>query len=193
MSATVESWDHFENLKKAADDPAKIHLVIQVDRLGGQLFAVRLEYEHYPPRSGKNKNFDFNIVNWQEFAWFVVGIPRQDYGVAEQVAADVGLKLEDGSPVAITSEGTFLFPISGPGVFTLTSNSKSKVYDNDQEQTARLRAGEARECDKIIKADERKIRDELTQKGYQPAQVERILTAWNNGDFQYDEPVPPAS
>lgn len=183
-----------------ADDPNTVNIIGQSTRLGVQLFVVKLEYEHFPPRSPRNKLYNFTFVKWPEpengwpeLLWFVVSIPKEDYATAEQVAAEVGLKIKDGVPVMMDHQGDHVFPISGPNCFALESNPQSKIYENDPAVLKRLRDGEMAECQKIINGDEQKLIAEFEQKGYNRQQIERILKKWYDGDQNYMEKPESAS
>ena len=182
MSLKINQGNNFDALQAAANDNTKIHLVVQADRPGGRLFSVKLEYEHYRPRSGRNKLYDLHIVQWPiddngkgVLLWFVIGIPKSDIPIAEQVAKECGLKITDGIPMMFSNKGQENFPMDGPTVYSLESNSKSNVYKNDPEVYQKMMAGESTECDRIIKADENIFREELVAQGYPQDQIEKII------------------
>lgn len=197
--AYMENNDNFDALQAAADDPSKVHVIMQADRLGSKLFCVKLEYEHYQPRSGKNKLFDFHIVQWPFdeqnrpiLLWFITGIPKGDFHIAESVATECGMALEKGSPFTMHgSKGQLIeerFPMQGPNCYVLKSSPSSIIYENDHEKIARQKEWEAAECDRIVQADEDNMREEFRQKGYTVEQINRILHHWNTDNPNYIEP-----
>lgn len=198
----VEISDDYDGLEKAGKDPTKVHYIMQCDRPGTQLFCVKLEYEHFAPRSGRNKLFDFHIVKWPPddgfvLMWFIVGIPVGERHLAEQVAQECGLVIKEGVPIMLSATTQHAFPMSGPQVFSLESNPKSKLYNNDPAMYQSMKRGEAAECKRIMDADDQRIRKEFEQQGFTPTQIERILEHWYNGNEKYMEkpqgPPRPAS
>jgi hypothetical protein len=183
---------NYECLRDLEKNPDKVHFVIQASRLGGRLFIVKLEYENYPPRTAKNKDYDLTIAKWPDddwgLLWFVVSIPKKDYNLAEQVAKETGLRIADGVPTIIDMNGCVHFPISGPTVFSLESNAKSKVYDNDPDEIQRQLKAEDAECELIIQNDVERINLELRQEGYTDEQIVRIWQNWNEGKNHTEEP-----
>lgn len=198
--AWTEEYGHYENLQVAADDPDKVHFILQADRLGSKMFCVKLEYEHYPPRSGRNKFLDFHIIQWPYddngrpiLLWFVIGIPKKDLHIAEQVANETGMALEQGAiPVMIFQKGGSAveerFPMEGNNCYTVKSKPSSIIYNNDQEMMQRQRAAEEAECERIIQADEQKMKEDFLARGYTPEQIRRIVHKWNTDDPNYIEP-----
>jgi hypothetical protein len=91
MKFGVASADN-DDLQKAADDPSQFHIVGDINRIGVNLFMVKLEYTHYPPRSGKNHLFDFRILKWpnDDFAmhWVICSIPIEDRPLAEKIVEE---------------------------------------------------------------------------------------------------------
>jgi hypothetical protein len=67
-------------LERAAKDLSKVHYIVMSGRPGGSLFCTKLEYEHFPPRTARNKLYDFYILKWPDDAmlWFIVGIPVEE-------------------------------------------------------------------------------------------------------------------
>lgn len=186
--------DHYDSLQKAADDPDKVHFIVQVDRLGSRLFCVKLEYEHFKPRSGRNKLYDFHIINWPYdskgkpiMMWFVVGIPKGDFALAERVAAETGMKIVTDIPLMVYEDKQKVFPMSGDRVYSIGTNPESVIYGNDASVIENRKRQEEAECDKIIKHDERLMREEFTSKGYGDGQIDRILYRWTHDDPNYME------
>lgn len=185
--------EDYAKLQKATSDPDKISLVMQADRLGVRLFSIKLEYENYPPRTPKNKDYDLFMVKWPDdefhLLWFVVTIPKEDLEIAQNVAKETGLKLVNSIPMMITQEGDFVFPVdSNDNIFTIENHSNSKIYQNDFEQNEKLKAAEEVECEKIINADKIRINDELKDEGYSEAQIVRIWEAWEQGRNHTEKP-----
>lgn len=186
----------YAHLQKAADTPGRTHFIVQCDRLGSQLFCMKLEYEHFPPRSVKNNLFDLFIAKWPPpeedtdgftLMWYILGIPEEQKHLAEKVAKECGLKIKEEIPIIFSNAKEYTFPMNGPRVFSIESNPKSRIYENDSEVFKKLREGEYDECRKILAADEQKLHAELKKEGFSPQQIKRILTHWADGDESYTE------
>lgn len=181
------------SMKYKVSDPKKAHFVIQTDRLGSSLFPVKLEYEHYRPRSGRNKLLDFDVMNWPYVGnqpmlmWFVVSIPKEDYHLAEQVAKECGLEIINDVTVVLHEGKAEEFPLQGDNVYTLKNNTSSVQYKNDGETIEKQKAAEKKMCEDIINADELRMRHEYRQGGYSDEQIDRMLARWKEGDGDYHE------
>lgn len=201
-----EFHDNYAYLQAAADDPDKVHFIVQTERLGSRLFCVKLEYTYYRPRSGRNKLFDFHMVNWPYIdgqpvmMWFVVGIPKSEMEYAETVAKECGLEIINDTQVMWTpGQSAEEFPMKGENVYTLKNNPKNAEYssgedfegieqiEEKQETINARREAEFKLCDEIIKDDERRMREEFKAKGFHDDQIDRILAHWNAGNEAYME------
>jgi len=178
------------DLQEAAKDPTRFHIVGDMHRIGVSLFMVKLEYTHYPPRSGKNHLFDLRILKWpadMPMHWVICSIPIEDRPLAEQVIEECGLRLADGTPIVLGgAAGEQFFPMSGPTVFSLENCHGHPIY-GDHAAAEKLRLEHDAEADKILREDDLKMRQELRDQGLQDDQIERILAHWAQGDEQYME------
>lgn len=179
-----------DDLQKAADDPTRFHIVGDINRIGVNLFMVKLEYTHYPPRSGKNHLFDLRILKWpaDDFAmhWVICSIPIEDRPIAEKVIEECGLRLANGTPIMLGGGKEHFFPMQGERVWSLENCHGHPVY-NDHEAADRLREEHDREIERILEEDNQKMRQELRDTGLTDEQVERILFQWAQGNEEYME------
>lgn len=184
----MELADNAE-LQEAANDPTQFHIVGDINRIGVNLFMIKLEYTHYPPRSGKNHLFTFRILKWpqDEFAmhWVICSIPIEDRELAEGLLEECGLKLADGVPMML-GQDQHVFPMNSKRVFTLENTAGHPIY-NDPQAAEELRAKQEKEIEDILEQDNEKIRQELRDKGLNEAQVQRVLYQWQNGNENYME------
>jgi len=173
-------------------DTSKLHLIVDMNRIGGKLFNVKMEYTYFAPRSGKNYLYEMVLMKWPDpsfapFMWSICSFPISFRPQAEALAKECGLRLANGIPTIFMGDGAHHFPLDGETVFTLENITGHQVYNNDPENQARLRKEENDACDVIINADRKKLFDEMLDQGYAPDQIGRILAHWDTGDETYDE------
>lgn len=178
--------DAFE---KQGKDTKNLHLVLDMSRIGGNLFGVRMEYTYFAPRSGRNGMFHMVLMKWPNngLSWAVLSFPIEYKPQAEAVAKECGLRLADGVPHIFDHAGAHTFPLDGETVFTLENIQNHQAYSNDPATQQRLRQAEYAEVDAIIQADRIKLKQEFRDKGYSEPQIERILSHWEAGNEEYDE------
>jgi hypothetical protein len=168
-------------LQKRAEDPDKIHFIVHFQRPGARLFSVYLEYTHYPPRSVRNNDFEITFVKWPsdiQLLWVVLTIPKDDYHLAEEAAKEAGLVIRESIPMVFGgAEGEQTFPMSSPSVYSLESNSKSKVYDGKSEE---ISEAETKAIQRIFEEDERKHRQELSDQGLTEGQIDQLMQEIHN-------------
>lgn len=181
-----------EFLKKKGLDNSKLHLVADMNRVGVNVFNVKLEYTYFAPRSGKNDLFEMGLLRWPKndnsFFWIIASIPIEYRPQVENLLVDCGLRLVDGVPTILTNNGPHYFPMSGPTVFTLENVAGHPIYNNDFDEIERIKSQHRKEIDAIIDADRKKLFDEMWEKGYTKEQIVRIIRHWDSGNEQYDEP-----
>jgi GNAT superfamily N-acetyltransferase len=85
----VQQFD-WKDLNTATD---RFVIITILNRPGARLFGVKLEYEHYPPRTSKNDEYQYGIGKWQELMVIAISIPIKDRSIAEAVAAELGMNL----------------------------------------------------------------------------------------------------
>lgn len=180
----------FSKLIELGKDTSKLHLIVDMQRIGASLFNVKMEYTHFPPRSDKNKLFDMCMLKWptkDDFLWSVASIPIEYRSIAEELAKECGLRLADGIPTIFNQDGAYQFPLTGSTVFTLENIAGHKVYNNDPNSMKILKDQEREQVDAIISADGIKLREEMKGQGYSDEQITRIFEHWDNGNEEYDE------
>lgn len=185
----IDSEDNKE-LQRVADDPTRFHIVGDMNRIGVRLFMVKLEYTHYPPRSGKNHLFEFRILKWPAnypFMWVIASIPIEDRPLAEALIPECGLRLANGTPMILGGAKDEVFPMQGDRVWCLENCHGHPIYNNNQAEIEELRAKQDAEVEDILKNDHQKMIRELRNEGLKDAQIERILAQWENGNDQYME------
>lgn len=179
-----------ENLQRMADDPTKFHVISQMHRPGVRLFACKLEYTYYPPRSGKNYKFEMSLLKWPEdfpMLWAIMTVPIEDRPYVEEIAAQCGLKLANGIPLVLGGGKEQWFPMKSDRVWSLENTPDHPVYSNNPAVLKELEEKEDAECMAIFNSDRQKLREELHEKGFLDDQIDRILEHWDNGDEDYEE------
>lgn len=182
-----------EELKELAKQPGKVHFVSQVDRPGVNLFAVRMEYTHYPPRSERNKLLELRIIPWPVFQgepimhWMVLTIPESAWDLATQMVKECGLRIADGIPMMFGGGGPQTFPMEGNNVYSLENSHEHPVYSHDQAAIEKLKKQEDEECRRIVMEDRKKLVGELHDQGYTDEQILRLFQHWDRADEDYDE------
>lgn len=171
-------------------DTSKLHLIVDMNRIGARLFNTRMEYTYFAPRSGKNYLFEMVLIKWPRpdmFMWSICSFPIEYRPQAEALAKECGLRLANGIPTIFDQDGAHHFPLDGETVFTLENVAGHKVYNNDEATKKQLQAEEDAACDAILTADRKKLFDEMLGQGYSPEQIGRILAHWDTGNEAYDE------
>lgn len=178
--------DAFE---KQGKDTSNLHLILDMTRIGGNLFGVRMEYTYFAPRSGRNGLFQMVLMKWpaQGMMWAVLSFPIEYKPQAEAVANECGLRLADGVPHVFDHSGAHTFPLEGDTVFTLENIHNHQVYSNDAAAYQRLKDEEFAAVDAILQADRIKLKQEFRDRGYTDTQIDRILSRWDAGNEEYDE------
>lgn len=185
----IESGDNKE-LQRLADDPTRFHIVGDMSRIGVTLFMTKLEYMHYPPRSGKNHLFEFRILKWPAgypLIWVIASIPIEDRPLAEALIPDCGLRLANGTPIILGGAKEEFFPMQGDRVFSLENSNGHPIYNNNQAEIDALRVKQDAEIEDILRNDHQKMIRELRNEGLKDHQIERILAQWQNGNEEYME------
>lgn len=170
--------------EKISKDTSKLHLVVDMWRIGANLFNTTTEYTHFAPRSGKNHLFEMSIVTWATRQWAVSSVPISYRNEIEEIAKSCGLRLANGIPTLFDEDGAHQFPIDGPTVYTLENLPGGQI--NDPVERQKRMDEETLACKAIFEKDEAKIRLEMLSKGYSSEQVDRIISKWNQGE-EYDE------
>lgn len=177
-------------LNKKGKDKDKLHLIMEMSRIGGGLFMVKLEYTHFPPRTEKNKLFEMALMEWpskESLRWAIVSIPIEYKPDALKIAAECGLRFADGIPTLFGEGKAQQFPLDGETVFTIENMAGHKGYSNNPEVIKKLREEEDLACREIIEADQVKIKAEMIEEGYSLEQIERIFKEWETSNVSYDE------
>jgi hypothetical protein len=182
-------------------DESRLHLIVDMSRVKSNLFATKMEYTYFPPRSGKNWQFEMVIIKWPMFGddpltklfapppmlFAVMSFPIEYRPQADAFAKECGLRIADGIPTVISGGVIEHFPLNGKTVFTLENITGHQVYKNDRTKCEQLRQKEFAEVEKIIEADRQLLRQDMRDQGYSDAQIDRILAHWNEGDEEYEE------
>ena len=110
-------------------------------RPGTQLFATRVEFEHFPPTNEELSNsWDLAMVNWQSIVWTVISVPIRYSNDLRKIAAECGLRFADGIPTIVChpdqsiGEGKIVkgmrvihFPVDGKYAYHLENHGESPV------------------------------------------------------------------
>jgi len=172
-------------------DTSKLHLIVDMSRIGAGLFNVKMEYTYFAPRSGKNYLFELVLMKWpdvQTFLWAIASFPIEYRPQAEAFAKECGLRLADGVPTIFDGSGAHQFPLEGPTVYTMENISGHQVYGNSGEKLKlKLKKEEHAAIDAIIGADRAKLHAEMRGQGYTDEQIKRILSHWESGNEAYEE------
>jgi hypothetical protein len=177
-------------LAKRGEETNKLHLIVDMSRIGAGLFNVKMEYTYFAPRSGRNNLFELVLMKWPKpnaLFWSICSFPIEYRPQAELVAKECGLRLADGIPTIFDSDGAHQFPLDGPTVYTLENIFGHQAYDNDRNTYDKLKQEEHEAIDAIVNADRIKLFSEMIDQGYSPNQIDRILNHWESGDESYNE------
>jgi hypothetical protein len=139
-----------EYISSLSNDPERLNIVINCLRPGARLFCVKLEYEHYDPLDPQQNDKFILIMNkWRHLLITIVSVPATDRHIVEAVAKETGMRLADGTPFMVKSDGVVqimgnlrrekipeeyrhmadFFPMSTANCFGLENEPKSLVYE----------------------------------------------------------------
>ena len=143
-------------------DPNRIYIVCHIHRPGSMSFMTALEWRHFDPegcmvegRRHLNDQYELVIKTWSGLTYAMISVPESYKKEVWKVAEDYGMKLAEGIPRLITSEGFDSFPFDGPDFYTLENKSGSKVYSADNQ--------------KLLNAERSMIDDiQVREKNYSP-------------------------
>jgi len=135
------------DLRAASLKPDRLTLVSMATRPGINRFWMTLEYDHFPPRTPLNDEYDLTMLAWPDsgILWTIVIIPLAYRRVAAEVAAAAGMRLANGVPtlmshpanrhvvalgaVRVPPPDAFdRFPLDHDRVFTMENDMNSPVY-----------------------------------------------------------------
>ena len=166
-------------LKVLAERPDLFHVISHIPRPGATWFAMKLEFDHFPPRTAVNDEFDIRVTRFPDVEgghlWSIISIPLVKKGRAVSVAAVTGMRLANGVPTAFgvgnfhgvpamglgsmrpqnrhTAPGPVfaVFPMDNDRVWSLENDKHSLVYGGQVGQK-RLAEEEQGECKRIMAA-----------------------------------------
>ncbi len=93
-----------EHIKEHNRRKDKFNVVCLMLREMAQRFCHKLEWDHYPPGTERNKLFGCIYYRWNDLIWCVVSVPIAEKELALGSAAEVGGRLADGVPTMVGSE-----------------------------------------------------------------------------------------
>jgi hypothetical protein len=144
----VRAMDTYD--RKYADDKTMFNVIGLTIRPGVMLWAVRLEHEFYPPRTEKNKLYQFSIVNWENMQFIVVTFPIVDRSKAESLARSCDLRFADSLPTVVESGGPKSFPMYPRATNVWTLENVGTNWTNNFESLHEL---QDREIERILGDD----------------------------------------
>lgn len=124
-----------QEFQHLSDDKSRLFVVAMMSRPGAGIFVVDLEYNHFPPGSPKNEEFQMVISKWQGMSWMTIHVPIEYRGLVEEVAARNEMRLGDGIPTILGgTNGPQQFPVRGDNVFTLENAPNSPIYKGGERE-----------------------------------------------------------
>ena len=119
-----------EDLQRFFAIPSFIHYVgmLNPPRPGVADCFQTLEFNYFKPGTPRNHVFVLRVIEWQEVVWGVVSIPIQEKHLMEKTAQVNRLRVANGVPTMLTSDGIHQFPVSNERVFTLENIPGHPVY-----------------------------------------------------------------
>jgi len=108
-------------------------------RPGVMQFSTTLEYTHYKPETPRNSLFKMFCCMFDDLPYFVFLTPWEDKALVTEHAAACGLRIANGIPLVISSEGSKFFPTGDhPHLFSLENLPDSPVYGSMPDQIEKL-------------------------------------------------------
>lgn len=109
-----------DEVKRVSSDPGKMHVVTTIQRPGATEWSFAVEQRMYSPLdSAKNEQFSTRFLRWCDLIWVIVSVPRSDETALRAMTGEMEMKLVDGVPHVLGSEGIQVFPVTGPNVYSL--------------------------------------------------------------------------
>lgn len=123
-----------DEVVRAASDPSKLAIIAMLSRPGVRRFAMTLEHRYYPPDTPANDDFQLFISKWAGMAFVIMVIPIEHRPRVEEVARESQLRVADGVPTMVETDGLHPFFVNGPNAFSLENMSGSPVYKGGAEE-----------------------------------------------------------
>lgn len=125
---TGKFWD-IDYLVALDYDINLFHVVSFADRPGFNRFQVRLEHEYFPPMSEREKLLRYFLLKWEGMIYAVLTMPFKERHCCFEAAENTNMRLADGVPNSIDSDGVKVFPLSSERVYTIENSKDSIVYE----------------------------------------------------------------
>jgi hypothetical protein len=128
-------------------DISKVHVIGMFLWPGVELFATRLEHEHFNPLTDRESLLELRHIEWMGLLFMMITIPFQDWKLIHRTAEAVGLRVSTGIPMVINCNDYFCFPMRSFRIRSLEYCGSPFRWGSDQHRDV-LRM-ENLECDKI--------------------------------------------
>ncbi len=155
----------------------KYILVGDMQRIGLSKFFVRLEHEHFNPRTELNDVFEIKMLKWPEdfgLIWYVLEIPATFKEIALKLLDECGLRAADGVPNLLGGETIQVFPISGDNVFTIEYVKDNPAYKADYVTLQKMKEDENKQVQEILSQEREELLNELSL-NHSPEEVRMIV------------------
>ncbi len=125
---------------------------------GIHLFATKLEYDHFPPGTSSNDDFNFALLEQENIIWSIISVPKTALNTVKKLANDCNLPLTHSIPDTFGVGGASQIPITNEDVYFLGEISGRVLYSTPQKGIKETLAKENLEIEKMFKEREQKIK-----------------------------------
>jgi hypothetical protein len=125
-------WTSLARVRTASLTPGVLTLIGMVDRPGVMRLLWMIEEALFPPGTEMNDLFQLTLAKWPEekdgLRWWVALLPEPARAAVDRLADEVNMRIADGVPTIVSSEGVVSFPIAHARVFTIENDLNSPIY-----------------------------------------------------------------
>jgi len=108
-------------------DANRMYVICMEMRYGASSFVTAVEYQNFPPsHKALNDQFECDIKIWNGFPYYVISMPSDFRSRAQEIAAELGMKIVNGRPTLVHAGSQEYFPHlpDGDNVFTLENRQR---------------------------------------------------------------------
>lgn len=95
-----------ETIREWNQDSSQLRMIVLLDRPELMLANAAIEHELYPAGTPENAKLTILYFPWYGYEWWVMSVPLQDKGRAEDCLRRWGFRLSDGVPYVFSQGGS---------------------------------------------------------------------------------------
>jgi hypothetical protein len=139
-------------------DPNRMYVICMEMRYGANSFVTAVEYRHFPPsHKSLNDQFECDVKIWNESPYYVISMPCDFKSRAQEIAAELGMKIVNGRPLLLTGRTSTkeYFPHlpDADNVFTLENRKRPVLQSAPWSNENDIQIAIIEQAERILNAD----------------------------------------